>query len=72
VRHLTLHGRISRPVPGATDSEGTVYRQLLERGSVLVDRRLSRGPLTDDDFRYLHDTHGLPRELVSTLLTGQV
>ncbi|NJC69227.1 hypothetical protein HC031_05770 [Planosporangium thailandense] len=48
------------------------FRHLVERGRVLVDRQLSRGPLTDDDFRYLHDTHGLPRDLVLTLLTGQV
>jgi alanyl-tRNA synthetase len=48
------------------------FRQLLERGRALVDRQLSRGPLTDNDFRYLHDTHGLPRDLVVTLLTGQV
>ena len=36
-----------------------------ERGRPVVSPPArSRGPLTDDDFRYLHDTHGLPRELV--------
>ncbi|HUY47409.1 MAG TPA: hypothetical protein VMV92_17040 [Streptosporangiaceae bacterium] len=27
------------------------------------------GPLTEEDFRYLHETHGLPRELVTGLLS---
>jgi len=44
------------------------FRGLIERGRDVVVRQLRRGPLTDDDFRYLHDTHGLPRELVLTLL----
>lgn len=58
-------------VQGVLHVEERRFRQLLERGSVLVDRQLSRGPLTDDDFRYLHDTHGLPRDLVLVLLTSQ-
>jgi hypothetical protein len=29
----------------------------------------SRGPLTDSDFQFLHETHHLPRELVRMLLT---
>jgi alanyl-tRNA synthetase len=57
---------------GVLHAEERRFRQLLERGRRLVDRQLSRGPLTDDDFRYLHDTHGLPRDLVATLLTAQM
>jgi alanyl-tRNA synthetase len=49
------------------DEEGR-FRDLVRRGRPVVDRQRSRGPLTDDDYHYLHDTHGLPRELVEELL----
>jgi hypothetical protein len=29
----------------------------------------SRGPLTDSDFQFLHETHDMSRELVRMLLT---
>jgi alanyl-tRNA synthetase len=45
------------------------FDKLLERGRKVVSRQRSRGPLSEDDFRYLHDTHGLPRELVVGLLS---
>jgi alanyl-tRNA synthetase len=53
--------------------EETRFRSLLERGRNVVSRHRSRsgGPLHDDDFRYLHDTHGLPRELVVGILQGE-
>ncbi|WP_329110348.1 alanine--tRNA ligase-related protein [Micromonospora sp. NBC_01699] len=44
------------------------FRGLLGRGRPLVSRTRSRGPLTDADYHWLHDTHGLPRELVDGLL----
>jgi alanyl-tRNA synthetase len=44
------------------------FQALVERGRGVVSRRLSRGPLGDDDYHYLHDTHGLPRDLVDALL----
>lgn len=44
------------------------FRSLLGRGRPIVDRRRSRGPLTEQDYRWLHDTHGLPRDLVDGLL----
>ncbi|PZG02036.1 alanine--tRNA ligase-related protein [Micromonospora deserti] len=44
------------------------FRGLLRRGRPVVSRRRSRGPLTDADYRDLHDTHGLPRDLVDSLL----
>ena len=44
------------------------FRELLRRGRPMVSRRRSRGPLTDEDYRDLHDTHGLPRDLVDGLL----
>lgn len=44
------------------------FRELLRRGRPVVSRRRSRGPLTEADYRDLHDTHGLPRDLVDGLL----
>jgi alanyl-tRNA synthetase len=53
-------------------SEEDRFRGLLERGRPVVFRRRTRGPLTDDDFRLLHDTYGLPRDLVVDLLEEHV
>jgi alanyl-tRNA synthetase len=44
------------------------FRKLLERGRHVISHERFRGPLSQDDFDYLHETHGLPRELVQTLL----
>ena len=46
------------------------FRQLLTRGRSLLARLYPSGSLTEADYRYLHDTHGLPRELVLHVLTG--
>ncbi|MEU4116177.1 alanine--tRNA ligase-related protein [Kitasatospora sp. NPDC028055] len=43
------------------------FDRLLERGRRLLSSPRFRGPLGEDDLRYLHDTHGLPRELVLEL-----
>jgi alanyl-tRNA synthetase len=45
------------------------FRMLLDRGRDVVARHRTRsgGPLDDEDYRYLHDTHGLPRDLVISL-----
>jgi alanyl-tRNA synthetase len=40
---------------------------LLERGRRVLSGRRFRGPLSEDDLGYLHDTHGLPRDLVQVL-----
>lgn len=60
--------------PGGTGRVREVLRdeerrfgRLLERGRRVLDRPEFKGPLSDDDYRYLHDTHGLPRDLVTTL-----
>ncbi|WP_433527392.1 alanine--tRNA ligase-related protein [Nocardia pseudovaccinii] len=37
---------------------------LLQRGRKVLSHSRFTGPLTDDDYHYLHDTHGLPRDLV--------
>jgi alanyl-tRNA synthetase len=40
------------------------FGRLLERGRQVLARPRFRGPLSEDDFRHLHDTYGLPRDLV--------
>ena len=48
-------------------------RGLVQRGRPLVEKLRSRsghGELTDQDLFYLHDTHGLPRDLVLGLLSS--
>jgi alanyl-tRNA synthetase len=48
-------------------SEERRFRSLIERGRPLVQRELRRGLLGEPELRYLHDTHGLPRDLVLLL-----
>jgi alanyl-tRNA synthetase len=45
------------------------FRRLLTRGRSLLARLYPSGSLTEADYRYLHDTHGLPRELVTDVLS---
>jgi alanyl-tRNA synthetase len=68
--------RYRQPVPvdvvrTVLGEEERRYRGLLRRGRPVVLRRRSRGPLTDQDYLDLHDTHGLPRDLVDDLLAGE-
>ncbi|MFI6401970.1 alanine--tRNA ligase-related protein [Streptomyces sp. NPDC050548] len=61
-------------LPGELVGTGTVrevlldeerrFGLLLERGRRVLSRREYRGPLSEEDYQYLHDTHGLPRESV--------
>jgi alanyl-tRNA synthetase len=44
------------------------FRDLLSRGRQVLSRRRGSGPLTEEEFRYLHETHGLPREFVPAML----
>ncbi|MER6847416.1 alanine--tRNA ligase-related protein [Streptomyces flaveolus] len=46
------------------------FARLLERGRQVLARPRFRGPLDDEDLHYLHDTHGLPRDLVISLRQG--
>jgi alanyl-tRNA synthetase len=57
-------------VSGTVLDEERRFRGLVDKGRSVVSRRLSRGPLDEDDFHYLHDTHGLPRDLVVDLVDG--
>ncbi|MEW1891614.1 alanine--tRNA ligase-related protein [Streptomyces sp. NBC_00523] len=43
------------------------FVRLLERGRQVLARPRFRGTLTEEDLHYLHDTHGLPRDLVTSL-----
>ncbi|SOB88989.1 alanyl-tRNA synthetase [Streptomyces sp. 1331.2] len=43
------------------------FDRLLERGRRILTRPRFHGPLTEDDLHYLHDTHGLPRDLILDL-----
>ncbi|MEV6104707.1 alanine--tRNA ligase-related protein [Streptomyces sp. NPDC051940] len=75
-RELVEHTRQHfRQEDGEVDVRGVLldeerrFRGLLTRGrSVLSRPRFSGRSLTPEDFLYLHDTHGLPRELVEGLL----
>ena len=42
------------------------FRSLLHRGRSVLSRH--GVPLSQEDYRFLHDTHGLPRELVNLLV----
>ncbi|WP_419994426.1 alanine--tRNA ligase-related protein [Streptomyces boninensis] len=57
------------PVLTTLDQEERRFRSLLDRGRQVLSRPGYRSrPLTDDDYHYLHDTHGLPRDLVQGLV----
>ncbi|MFD5178072.1 alanine--tRNA ligase-related protein [Nocardia sp. NPDC058379] len=70
IEHTLHHFRQSvepREVRTILLDEERGFGQLLQRGrKVLSHHRFTR-PLTDEDYHYLHDTHGLPRELVVSL-----
>ena len=44
------------------------FASLLTRGRKVLAQLSPGRPLTDADLRYLHQTHGLPPELVTELL----
>ena len=67
------HGDGRRPhqVLGLLLEEERRFGELVRRGRPLVERRLRGGRLTERDLQDLHETHGLPRELVLGLLSGR-
>ena len=67
---LTQFGQYeeSGPVRGVLRGEERRFVDLLTRGRKVLARLGPGGPLTDADLRYLHQTHGLPPELVTELL----
>lgn len=48
--------------------EQTRFGNLIERGRRIISHQRFHKTLDDSDFDYLHETHGLPRELVLQLL----
>jgi alanyl-tRNA synthetase len=51
-------------------SEERKFSELLRRGRSVLSRLYPSGQLTEGDYEFLHDTHGLPRELVTELVGG--
>jgi alanyl-tRNA synthetase len=50
-------------------SEERKFSVLLQRGRSVLGRLYPSGQLTEHDYAFLHETHGLPRELVTALVT---
>ena len=49
-------------------AEERKFRELVSRGRSLLRRLYPSGRLTEEDYEFLRDTHGLPRELITDLL----
>jgi alanyl-tRNA synthetase len=67
---LTRFGQSADPgrVREVLLAEERKFGGLLSRGRPLLQRLYPDGQLSDDDYRYLHDTHGLPQEIVTELV----
>ena len=51
-----------------TSDEEIRFSNLLDRGRKVLSHERFHKSLEDTDYEYLHETHGLPRELVDSLL----
>jgi alanyl-tRNA synthetase len=51
-------------------AEERKFRELVSRGRTLLGRLYPSGRLAEADYQFLHDTHGLPRELVTELMNA--
>ena len=58
---------LARRVREVLGAEERRFRQLLDRGRMVVAGYRGQDPLSEEDLRYLHQTHGLPPGLVSLL-----
>lgn len=67
---LNHFGQLTTPghVMGVLLDEERRFRDLLNHGRRVLSRRRGSGPLTEEELRYLHETHGLPPEFVPALL----
>jgi len=67
---LTQFGQYDKsgPVRDVLRGEERRFVDLLTRGRKVLAQLGSGRPLTEADLRYLHQTHGLPPELVTELL----
>lgn len=73
LQHTLDHFRQTRgtgPVRDVLLEEERRFDRLLERGRRLLSGPRYRGPLSEEDYEYLRDTHGLPRDLVMGLRKG--
>ena len=58
----------SSQVTDVLTAEERKFRDLVSRGQTLLGRLYPSRRLTEGDYEFLRDTHGLPRELVTELL----
>jgi alanyl-tRNA synthetase len=65
---LTRFGQPNGPVRDVIQQEEQRFAALLNRGRKVVAQFEPGRPLSDEQLTYLHETHGLPRELVTELL----
>jgi alanyl-tRNA synthetase len=73
MRHTASQfGQVIEPslVRGVLAGEERKFRDLVSRGQSLLRRLYPSGQLTEEDYSFLRDTHGLPRDLVTELLGG--
>ncbi|HEY1626828.1 MAG TPA: alanine--tRNA ligase-related protein [Streptosporangiaceae bacterium] len=71
VRHTASQfGQLIEPslVTSVLTAEERKFRDLIGRGRVLLRRLYPSGQLTEQDYEFLRDTHGLPREVAAELL----
>jgi alanyl-tRNA synthetase len=71
VRHTASQfGQVIEPtlVTDVLTAEERKFRGLVRRARPLLRRRHPSGTLTEQDYEFLRDTHGLPRELITGLL----
>jgi alanyl-tRNA synthetase len=64
-------GQVIEPslVTDVLAAEERKFRELVSRGRSLLRRLYPSGRLTEEDYEFLRDTHGLPRELITELLS---
>jgi alanyl-tRNA synthetase len=67
LEHFGQPGPGGEQVREVLRTEQQRFAELLRRGRDVLRRRRGTGPLTEADYRYLHETHGLPREFVEEL-----
>jgi alanyl-tRNA synthetase len=73
VRHtLRQFGQVIEPsvVSDVLADEERKFRELVSRGRPLLRRLYPSGQLTGRDYEFLRDTHGLPKDLVTELLSA--
>jgi alanyl-tRNA synthetase len=72
IRHTTgQFGQVIEPsvVSDVLTDEERKFRDLVSRGRPLLRRLYPSGQLTERDYEFLRDTHGLPIDLVTELLS---